>query len=508
MIINDIKIYLIEQMSEMNGVLLSILHELNYSDIKIFKDTETAWKTIQTSTPDLIICDWYPDKRDALRLLKRVRDPQQLNHIPFIIVSGIVEHNMVKQAVAMGVDEYIVKPFNIKIFEEKIIKATQSQSPAIPAFIPDEIKEESVFQTKIAVHLTSLTLLEKVNFVLSDFTVTNYSSLESTIEAAKQDIHIDVIIVEDQLLLANAKQLQHLISLSASGQIEIIALVTNIKSNSTVNTLKASGVKHFIYPDINLESLSTTVDLVTTLKKALLHTKDTVDRASEERFKEVEMQNKLLKSISKESKEILEKSEQIKSSSKESGFAYQLSKDISQRAKTIESISEAFKSISKGVTELEQSPKEHVNLLEIFTNAELLFENTLEQRQLSIVSECNSDLVALANPTLFSSLFMFFMRAIIIDARYQSEIKIEANSEQEKNSIIITISSLMTGYPHLKDITERIWFDKEGTMKFSLKTSLKNLCSSQLQDIHLEFQPDTEVLVITMELLGKDLPSS
>ena len=161
-------------------------------------------------------------------------------------------------------------------------------------------------------HLTSLKLLEKVNLVLSDFTVANYNSLESTIEAAKHDIHIDVIVAEDQLLLAKAKQLQHLISLSASGQIEIIALVTNIKSNSTVKTLKSAGVKHFIYPDINLESLSTTVDLVTTLKKALLHTKDTVDRASEERFKEVEMQNKLLKSISKESKEIIEKIDGLK----------------------------------------------------------------------------------------------------------------------------------------------------------------------------------------------------
>ncbi|MDC3190996.1 response regulator [Pseudoalteromonas elyakovii] len=100
--------------------MLSILHELQFSDIHLYKSVDVAWSKLKQTEPDLIICDWYPDKKDALSLLKKVRAKDDGSYILFVIVSGILEHELVELAVSMGVDEYVVKPFNIKILEDKV----------------------------------------------------------------------------------------------------------------------------------------------------------------------------------------------------------------------------------------------------------------------------------------------------------------------------------------------------------------------------------------------------
>ena len=100
--------------------MLSILHELQFSDIHLYKSVDVAWSKLKQTEPDLIICDCYPDKKDALSLLKKVRAKDDGSYILFVIVSGILEHELVELAVSMGVDEYVVKPFNIKILEDKV----------------------------------------------------------------------------------------------------------------------------------------------------------------------------------------------------------------------------------------------------------------------------------------------------------------------------------------------------------------------------------------------------
>lgn len=497
---NNLDIILIEQMAEMNGVLLSILHELNYFNIRLFKDVKAAWQQIHQSPPDLIICDWYSDKKDTLQLLKQVRGDELDCYIPFIIVSGIVEHDMVNQAIAIGVDEYIVKPYNINIFEDKILKAThlRKEKPLVVPQVPTKHYEE--FQTKTALCIRSTELLIKVKETLKNFVTTEFDSLSDVVDAAKNDILIDVVVIEDKALGGQEQEITALTNLIATGQIEVITLIKCPNELQQIQNYKKLGLRQFVFTQIDLEELKTKAELLTTLKKALLHTKDTINQASKVTAEKSEIQNSLLKKIQKEASGIKDKSEQILSTSKQSSFAHQLSKDIYLSAKNINSISEVFDSLSKEQFELEQSPKEVVQAIEVFNNAQELFENVITQRKLEIKQTCDESLSIRVNPILFSSLFTFIFRAVLVDTRFDSEIELIGYHEKQESLNCLKVKSLMTGYPHLNDVTERVWYDKTGQLQFSLKTAIQSLCDSQLKRLEITFDSDTDCLSIEFYL--------
>lgn len=494
------KIFLIEQRAEMNGTFLSILHELKFNNIHLFKNAETAWHAYLNLKPDLIICDWYPEKKDTLGFLKRVRSHTDNNYTPFIIVSGIVEHELVNQAISMGVDEYIVKPFNIKIFEDKIHAALANQ-PERSGVTPNkgsELAEMRSFRSKIALCFSNPVMLELTKRSLKGYNLEVFEKLTSTVISVQNDLLIDVIIVEDTMMQSNEQLHRTLLSFIAAGQIEVIIMKSETTHNVDIRDLKNEGFRHFVYPQIDIEELQNKVELFINLKKALLHTKDTFARIVNEKTKEQEFQNGLLHSIQKESSKIQDKSEQIISTSKKSSFAYQLGQDISVSAKTIESISNVFESISKGKHELESLPKERVSIADIFENAEHLFENTLKDRHLTFKIDVKTHTEVYVNPTLFTSLYMFILKAVLVDARFESTVILQAYRDDKK--LFLEITATMTGYPHLKSIAERVWFESDGEMKFSLKPSINQLASSQQVLINSKFNQDSEALIITVEI--------
>ena len=151
-------IFLIEQVAEWNDAIFSILHELKFENIQIFNNTHSAFDAFVKKQPDLIICDWYAGKSDSLDFLKKVRNHSLAPNTPFIMVSGIIEKIMVKQVVALGINEYIVKPFNIKIFKDKIDHALKFRR------LGKAKKAKNVhFETKIAVCIQNDNILQVVN---------------------------------------------------------------------------------------------------------------------------------------------------------------------------------------------------------------------------------------------------------------------------------------------------------------------------------------------------------
>jgi len=57
---------------------------------------------------------------NGLELLKNVRSNEQLKHIPFIMITGQSEREMVIAAMKMGVTAFIIKPFSPDILRKKI----------------------------------------------------------------------------------------------------------------------------------------------------------------------------------------------------------------------------------------------------------------------------------------------------------------------------------------------------------------------------------------------------
>lgn len=91
--------------------------EYGFSFIGEAADGELAWSLIQKSKPDVIITDIKMPFMDGLELSRRIK--KHLPNTSIIILSGYDEFSYAREAIAIGVSEYLLKP----VSKEQLIEA-------------------------------------------------------------------------------------------------------------------------------------------------------------------------------------------------------------------------------------------------------------------------------------------------------------------------------------------------------------------------------------------------
>jgi CheY-like chemotaxis protein len=72
----------------------------------------------------LVILDWNMPGVNGKKLLKVIRADSQLKSVKVIIITATAAREVVEAAAAGGADDFIVKPIDSTLFEQKIEKAT------------------------------------------------------------------------------------------------------------------------------------------------------------------------------------------------------------------------------------------------------------------------------------------------------------------------------------------------------------------------------------------------
>ena len=81
-------------------------------------DGEMALPLILKSKPDLLITDIKMPFMDGLTLCKLVK--KELPNIKIVILSGYDDFNYAKQAISIGVEDYLLKPITKNAFIERL----------------------------------------------------------------------------------------------------------------------------------------------------------------------------------------------------------------------------------------------------------------------------------------------------------------------------------------------------------------------------------------------------
>ena len=108
-----------------NKEFCSILNDylLNQKDIVvtgIAKDGREALELIQERKPDLVILDIIMPHLDGLGVLEQL-NTMAIDKIPRVIVlSAVGQDKITQQAITLGADYYVVKPFDMDIFTRRI----------------------------------------------------------------------------------------------------------------------------------------------------------------------------------------------------------------------------------------------------------------------------------------------------------------------------------------------------------------------------------------------------
>ncbi len=104
-----------------------MLGQIGFKNITEADDGATAWPMIENALQgndpyQFIVSDWNMPQMTGLELLKKVRETEQTQKLPFLMITAEAEQGNVVIAVKAGVSNFIVKPFSAQVLKEKIDK--------------------------------------------------------------------------------------------------------------------------------------------------------------------------------------------------------------------------------------------------------------------------------------------------------------------------------------------------------------------------------------------------
>jgi len=111
---------IVDDQPSIRTLLRTSLRQLGIDKISECCDGEEAWNVLRAYQPDLVISDVNMPKMDGVALLRAVRGNPPTAKMAFIMLTSRAEAKLVQDAIALGVNNYIVKPFTFGALKKKI----------------------------------------------------------------------------------------------------------------------------------------------------------------------------------------------------------------------------------------------------------------------------------------------------------------------------------------------------------------------------------------------------
>ena len=122
----NVKILIVDDFATMRKILKNLLLQMGLKNVIEADDGTTALEVLAKEKVDLIISDWNMPKMTGIELLKAVRNDENLKSVKFIMVTAESQKENVIEAIKLGVNQYVVKPFTPEVLREKLEKVLNS----------------------------------------------------------------------------------------------------------------------------------------------------------------------------------------------------------------------------------------------------------------------------------------------------------------------------------------------------------------------------------------------
>lgn len=122
------KVMLVDDSRTIRNIQKNVLAQIGHTEIMEAGDGVEALKLLENETPDLMLVDWNMPNMDGITLIRKVRETNKKT--PIIMCTTEAQKDRVIEAIKAGVNNYVVKPFNVESLSEKIDQTMSKLQPS------------------------------------------------------------------------------------------------------------------------------------------------------------------------------------------------------------------------------------------------------------------------------------------------------------------------------------------------------------------------------------------
>jgi two-component system, chemotaxis family, chemotaxis protein CheY len=112
-IASQIRVLVVDDTSTSRMLIKDGLEEMGVRNIFFAHDGEQALQFMMATPAHMIISDLNMPKLDGLGLLRAIRGYAPTRKVPFIMLTGRTDKNVLESAIQLGVNNYLTKPFTV-----------------------------------------------------------------------------------------------------------------------------------------------------------------------------------------------------------------------------------------------------------------------------------------------------------------------------------------------------------------------------------------------------------
>ncbi|MFY0612058.1 MAG: response regulator [Hyphomicrobiaceae bacterium] len=93
------------------ALICETLSQLGIENVRIAKDGKAALDSMMTKPAHLVLSDYHMPVMDGLQLLEKLRSYKPTSQVGFILITANSDRALVEKGAALGMNNYIAKPF-------------------------------------------------------------------------------------------------------------------------------------------------------------------------------------------------------------------------------------------------------------------------------------------------------------------------------------------------------------------------------------------------------------
>jgi two-component system chemotaxis response regulator CheY len=116
----EMRFLVVDDSSTMRRIIINTLNKLGYEDVVEAGNGKEGLDKLSAGKVDVILTDWNMPEMSGIDFIRNVRGAAATKDVPVLMVTTNAAKDDIVEALKVGVNSYVVKPFTPDTMKEKI----------------------------------------------------------------------------------------------------------------------------------------------------------------------------------------------------------------------------------------------------------------------------------------------------------------------------------------------------------------------------------------------------